>query len=225
MKLSWQGRTHEQMRESFTWPNPRYLNMGVACSDMQPATSVALIDQRRDGTTLEVTFGQLSDLSSRFANGLQSLGVRPGDRVGVVAPQSLETSIAHLSIYKAGAVQVPLSALFGPERLRTRLEDCDPRVVVTARGSLERVVEACEGLETNSCCRWRSSRTAPLLRQCGGHGQRDTPARFRHSRYTGSVDLHVRDDRTAQRSPARAWGASGAPPRIRPHIQLVRRHP
>ncbi|MBW3621638.1 MAG: AMP-binding protein [Actinobacteria bacterium] len=122
--------------------------MGVACSDAQPATDLALVDHRPDGSIREVTFGQLSELSNRFANGLKGLGIEPGDRVGIVVPQSLETGVAHLGTYKAGAVAMPLSVLFGPEALRFRLQDSGAKVVVTAPESLEQVIEACTDLDT-----------------------------------------------------------------------------
>jgi len=147
MTITWQGSTYEDLRRTFRWDLPHDLNIGVACSDAQPATDVAIIDQRSDGTVRQVTFGELSELSNRFANGLKSVGIHPGDRVGVVVPQSLETGIAHLGIYKAGAVAMPLSVLFGPEALKFRIENSEAKAVITTRASLEQVVEACRGLD------------------------------------------------------------------------------
>lgn len=146
MKINWRGSTYDELRKSFAWHLPDTFNIGVACSDSQPPTSLALIDHRPDGSVREVTFGQLSALSNRFANGLKSLGIQAGDRVGVVVPQSTETGVAHLGIYKAGAIAMPLSALFGPDALRFRLEDSEAKAVVTTTAPLEALSEACADL-------------------------------------------------------------------------------
>lgn len=149
MHITWRGSSYDELRRTFVWNVPDAFNMGVACSDAQPSSNVALIEQRPGGDVREVTFGDLASLSNRFANGLKGQGVGPGDRVGIVAPQSLETAVAHLGVYKAGAVAMPMSMLFGPEALRYRLEDSGARAVITASGSLDRVVEACAGLTTS----------------------------------------------------------------------------
>jgi len=141
------GRSYEELRSAFSWSLPERFNMGIACADQQPAARVALVDNRSDGSIREVTFGQFTELSTRLAHGLVALGVRAGDRVGVVIPQSTETGLAHLGIYKAGAVAVPLSILFGPDAIRFRLADCDARVVIVAAELLERVVDACADLD------------------------------------------------------------------------------
>lgn len=147
MAIGWQGQSYEELCAGFHWDVPDRFNMGVACSDAQPATSLALIDVRPDDTVRRVTFGQLAELTNRFANGLRGLGIRPGDRLGVVVPQSLETAVAHLGAYKAGAVAMPLSVLFGPEALRLRLVDAAAKAVVTVPESVDAVAEACEDLE------------------------------------------------------------------------------
>jgi len=57
--------------------------------------------------------------ANRLSNALLALGVKRGDRVAIVLPQRAETAVAHLAIYQLGAVAMPLSMLFGPERSST----------------------------------------------------------------------------------------------------------
>lgn len=125
------GVTYDTLRDGFRWELPQRLNMGVLCADRHPAAARALIEQQADGSRREHTFGELARLSSRFANALLGLGIMPGDRVAIVLPQRVETGIAHLAIYKVGAVAVPLSGLFGPDALRYRLADSGSRLVIT----------------------------------------------------------------------------------------------
>ena len=48
---------------------------------------------------------------------LTAAGLKRGDRVGVFLSQSPEAAIAHVAIYKAGAIAMPLFVLFGPDAL------------------------------------------------------------------------------------------------------------
>ena len=138
--------TYEALRRSFAWDLPDDLNIGVACSDRQPAGALALVEIRPDGGTEEHTFGELAVLSNRLANGLREGGVVAGDRVGIVLPQRAETGIAHLAVYKLGAIAVPLSGLFGPDALTMRLGDCDAKVVITDGHAIENVAAVADDL-------------------------------------------------------------------------------
>lgn len=136
------GVDYSDMRAAFAWSIPARFNIATACVDQQSPVSVALIQVNRDGEVQKYTFGQLRELSNRFANALTALGVRRGDRVGVVLPQCVETAITHLASYKLGAIVVPLSRLFGPDALRHRLTDAGVRAVVAGPDVLDRVVES-----------------------------------------------------------------------------------
>lgn len=138
--------TYEQLRDGFRWNVPPRFNMGVACADRHPADRLALVELGPGGAPREWTFGDLTVLSNRLANGLRGLGVQAGDRVGIVLPQRLETGIAHLAVAKLGAIAVPLSGLFGPDALRFRLGDSGARVVLTDSRSVERVAAVADEL-------------------------------------------------------------------------------
>jgi acetyl-CoA synthetase len=135
------GVTYQALREEFAWQVPAAFNLGVACADRHPAGDLALVEASAGGARRDVTFGELTELSNRFANALRGLGVGAGDRVGIVLPQRLETSLAHLAVYKLGAIAVPLSGLFGPDALHYRLGDSGARVVVADAAALDRVAE------------------------------------------------------------------------------------
>jgi len=140
------GVTYEALRDGFRWELPASLNMGVVCADRHPASALALMDHQPDGTRRDHTFGDLAALSNRFANALVGLGIREGDRVAIVLPQRVETGIAHLAVYKAGAVAVPLSGLFGPDALRYRLGDSGARIVITDAAHREVITTVAEDL-------------------------------------------------------------------------------
>jgi acetyl-CoA synthetase len=144
----WRGEaTYAELRDAFAWQLPADFNMGVACADAHPAGDLALVEVPAGGSVRECTFGDLATLSDRLANGLRAIGVGPGERVGIVLPQRFETGLAHLAVWKLGAISVPLSGLFGPEALRYRLGDSGARAVVTDQQALERVTEVAGALD------------------------------------------------------------------------------
>ncbi|MGH8946952.1 MAG: AMP-binding protein [Acidimicrobiia bacterium] len=133
---------YETLRAEFTWRIPTSFNMARAASTAHRRDRLALVSVSEDGSVDNTTYGELDRLSNRLANVLGGLGVGRGDRVGVVIPQSLETGLAHLAIWKLGAVSLPLAALFGPDALGYRISDSGSKLVVTTPENVEKVREA-----------------------------------------------------------------------------------
>jgi acetyl-CoA synthetase len=97
----------------------------------------ALIFEGADGALRQWRFAELDRDAAAFACGLARLGVRAGDPVGVHTGQRPETAIAHLAVYKLGAIVVTLSQLYGPETLRHILGDCALTAIVTEPSAVE----------------------------------------------------------------------------------------
>jgi len=130
---------YDELRSSFRWDLPETLNLGVDVCERQPRDAAAILVTDGRAITRTVTFGELADDSNRLANALRGLGVGLGDRIGIVLPQRPETAVAHIAAAKLGAIAVPLSVLFGPDGLQTRLRDAEVRVVLGEAEPLERI--------------------------------------------------------------------------------------
>ncbi len=87
-----------------------------------------------------LSFGQLSRLTNRFANLLQGLGVRRGETVFVLTGRIQELYVAVLGSLKIGAVVSPLFSAFGPEPIATRFNLGKGAVLVTTDLLYERKV-------------------------------------------------------------------------------------
>ena len=136
--------SYEALCRDFSWNVPERFNIGRAVSDDWSAhspNSICLEHFSPDGNHQTLTYGQLTARSNAFANALTALGVVAGDRVALLLPQCFETVIAHVAIYKMGAIAVPLALLFGAEALEYRLSASGATVLVTNAFGLTRMSE------------------------------------------------------------------------------------
>ncbi|MBP0594363.1 acyl-CoA synthetase [Paraburkholderia sp. LEh10] len=133
--------TYDGLTAAFEWRIPAQYNIGIDACDRWADGSgrLALICETHDGQVTRHTFDELKSLSDRFANALRQSGVKKGDRVGIFLAQSLETALAHLAVYKCGAIAVPLFALFGPDALQYRLSDSGAVALVTDLGGAQKM--------------------------------------------------------------------------------------
>ena len=124
-------RPMPELRAAFHWTVPAAYNIAADVCDKWAGDRdrIALVDASGDPPR-SYTFAELRDRSNRWANALAALGIGPGDRVAVVMSQRPETALAHLAVYKLGAIAVPLATLFGEDALEYRLRDSGARAVV-----------------------------------------------------------------------------------------------
>jgi acetyl-CoA synthetase len=94
------------------------------------------------GQVEEFTFARLRDLTNRFANVLDQLGVGKGERVYALAGRIPELYVAALGTLKNRSIFCPLFSAFGPEPIRSRLAIGGARVLVTTAALYERKVAA-----------------------------------------------------------------------------------
>ncbi|WP_343714375.1 propionyl-CoA synthetase [Inquilinus sp.] len=99
---------------------------------------VALIyDSPVTGTVRRFTYAELTDRVARFAGAMRALGVGPGDRVVVYMPMVPEAVIAMLACARLGAVHSVVFGGFAAPELASRIDDCTPKLVVTASCGIE----------------------------------------------------------------------------------------
>jgi propionyl-CoA synthetase len=95
------------------------------------------------GAKERLTYAELLDQVSRFAGVLRSLGVEKGDRVVIYMPMVPQAVVAMLACARLGAIHSVVFGGFAPAELAARIEDADPKVIVSASCGIEptRVVE------------------------------------------------------------------------------------
>ena len=124
------------------WFDGGTLNVSYNCLDRHVAAGhadkVAFHWEGEPGDTRTVTYGQLLEDVSRFANVLRGLGVGRGDRVAIYMPMIPELPVAMLACTRIGAVHSVVFGGFSSDALRDRILDAQARVVVTADGGWRR---------------------------------------------------------------------------------------
>jgi acyl-coenzyme A synthetase/AMP-(fatty) acid ligase len=76
-----------------------------------------------------VTYAQLREQVRRAAGAWRARGVEPGDRVFVIAPDSIDWVVAYLGVIWAGGVAVGVNPRLPPAELAPILDDSAPRLV------------------------------------------------------------------------------------------------
>jgi amino acid adenylation domain-containing protein len=84
----------------------------------------------------QLTYAELRVSSSRLAQHLRTLGVKPQALVAIGLERSIELVIAELAILRCGAGYVPLDSSAPLQRQAFVLTDCQVRIVLTAKGRL-----------------------------------------------------------------------------------------
>jgi acetyl-CoA synthetase len=145
---------YERARREFTWDGARKaldglpgggLNIAYEAVDRHAlggrGDHVALRWLPRRGDPVDITYSDLREATSRFADALATLSDHPGTRVATLAGRVPELYVAALGTLKAGGVCSPLFAAFGPEPIRQRVEIGGIEVLVTTSTIYRRKVE------------------------------------------------------------------------------------
>ncbi|ODV90186.1 hypothetical protein CANCADRAFT_31223 [Tortispora caseinolytica NRRL Y-17796] len=96
----------------------------------KPADKIAGIEVREGGIeTCRVTYGELRKLVGRYANCMKALGVKKGDRVGVVAANSIKTLALVTAVSTIGAIFSTASPDTGATGILDRMVQIEPTAV------------------------------------------------------------------------------------------------
>ncbi|HKX47854.1 MAG TPA: AMP-binding protein [Gaiellaceae bacterium] len=121
------------------WRVPEHYNIAADVCDKHPPDKVAMVWEDFRGNERRVTWGELQDASNRLASVLRLHGVDVGDRVAMLLTPRPETAAAFLGTFKAGAILLSMSVLYGDDAIRHRVTDAQAKVLVTNAENAARV--------------------------------------------------------------------------------------
>jgi acetyl-CoA synthetase len=120
-----------------TWFADGELNVSYNCLDRhllngnQDRTAI-LWQGEKDEEVRSLSYTELHQMVCQFANILESKGVRKGDRVCIYMPMVPEAAVALLACARIGAIHSVVFAGFSAESLKSRIQDSQNRMVITA---------------------------------------------------------------------------------------------
>ncbi|MBX3311652.1 MAG: acetate--CoA ligase [Microbacteriaceae bacterium] len=142
-KLHW----HKPFTEILDWSNPPFarwfhdgeINVTYNCLDRHVIAGngdrVAFYWEGEPGDTRTVTYKELLSEVSQASNLLISLGVTEGDRVAIYMPAIPEAVVAMLACARIGAIHSVVFGGFSAESLKSRINDAEAKLVITADGT------------------------------------------------------------------------------------------
>jgi len=126
-------------REKFIWEHN--YPAGVAWDAPIPAKPLydlldQAVDRYGDRAAIDFldkvyTYRQLGTLVDRFAKGLQNMGLKKGDKVGLLLPNTPYFVIAYFGILKAGGTVVNFNPLYAERELAKQIEDSETDIMVS----------------------------------------------------------------------------------------------
>ena len=166
---------------SIKWYEDGTLNVCANCVDRhleKRGDQVAIVWEGDEPTMdQKITYRQLHERVSRFANVLKKHGVKKGDRVTIYLPMIPEATYAMLACARIGAIHSVVFGGFSPDSLASRIVDCDSNVLITAdegirggrkvplKANADKALEKCPTVErvlvvkrTNSTVGWKAGR-------------------------------------------------------------------
>ncbi|GLU50092.1 acetate--CoA ligase [Nocardiopsis ansamitocini] len=118
------------------------LNVAYNCVDRHVddghGDQVAIHWVGEPGDSRDITYAQLKTDVSKAANALESLGLRPGDRVAIQLPMIPEAIVSMLACARLGLTHSVVFGGFSPAALRSRVDDAAARLVITSDGQYRR---------------------------------------------------------------------------------------
>ena len=102
------------------WLVDARLNIVESCFSA-PSDATAIVFQSEGSALSTMTYGELSTLVNRAANGVADAGFQPGDPIAINMPMHAESVAIYLGIIKAGCVVISIADSFAPDEIQMRL--------------------------------------------------------------------------------------------------------
>ncbi|HAS8505210.1 TPA: propionyl-CoA synthetase [Vibrio vulnificus] len=117
--------------------NTSWLALDYHCEQGRGDKAALIYDSPVTETKLVYSYFELRDRVARIAGMLADQGVTKGDRVVIYMPMIPEAAMAMLACARIGAIHSVVFGGFAPNELAVRIEDAEPKVIMTASCGIE----------------------------------------------------------------------------------------
>ncbi|EPU2895617.1 propionyl-CoA synthetase [Vibrio vulnificus] len=117
--------------------NTSWLALDYHCEQGRGDKAALIYDSPVTDTKQVYSYFEMRDRVARIAGMLADHGVTKGDRVVIYMPMIPEAAMAMLACARLGAIHSVVFGGFAPNELAVRIEDAEPKVVLTASCGIE----------------------------------------------------------------------------------------
>ncbi|EGQ7931890.1 propionyl-CoA synthetase [Vibrio vulnificus] len=117
--------------------NTSWLALDYHCEQGRGDKAALIYDSPVTETKLVYSYFEMRDRVARIAGMLAGQGVTKGDRVVIYMPMIPEAAMAMLACARLGAIHSVVFGGFAPNELAVRIEDAEPKVIMTASCGIE----------------------------------------------------------------------------------------
>ncbi|EGR0107263.1 TPA: propionyl-CoA synthetase [Vibrio vulnificus] len=117
--------------------NTSWLALDYHCEQGRGDKAALIYDSPVTETKQVYSYFEMRDRVARIAGMLADQGVTKGDRVVIYMPMIPEAAMAMLACARLGAIHSVVFGGFAPNELAVRIEDAEPKVVLTASCGIE----------------------------------------------------------------------------------------
>jgi long-chain acyl-CoA synthetase len=97
-----------------------------------------------------MTYGELGRKATAFAAYLQSIGIKPGDRVAIMLPNTFQYPVSLFGVLKAGAIVVNVNPLYTVRELAHQLKDSGAQTIIVFENFAKTVEDALPGTKVQN---------------------------------------------------------------------------
>jgi long-chain acyl-CoA synthetase len=98
----------------------------------------------------DMTYGELARKAAALAAYLQGIGVKPGDRVAIMLPNTFQYPVSLFGVLKSGAVVVNVNPLYTVRELAHQLKDSGAQTIIVFENFAKVVEEALPGTKVQN---------------------------------------------------------------------------
>jgi len=129
------------MPKHLAYPNvPAWWILERSLNRFADRTAVLFLHHETRTELDRLTYRELWDRANSLAAGLYDLGIRKGDRVGTLIPNSPSIIISYYGIWMAGAAITPCNALASKKEFTHQLRDAGAKILIAAENMADMAV-------------------------------------------------------------------------------------
>ena len=117
--------------------NACYLALDKHINDGFGEKTAIIYDSPVTQTVKKYTYNEVKTEVAKLAGGMISLGLKKGDMAVIYMPMIPQAAFAMLACARIGVTHSVVFGGFAPHELAIRIDDCKPRVIITASSGIE----------------------------------------------------------------------------------------